>query len=132
MDFSLNNISWANLFVNGQNFISFSIMGMLIVFSGLSIISIYIVLLPKILDLPRLLRAEKERKKKKKEEIGSLPAQDQELLLAITVALHLDQTSSGSFQKITWKRYSAHESAWLTAGRLRGLAVRSHLPDRRS
>lgn len=132
MDFSLNNISWANLFVNGQNFISFSVMGMLIVFSGLSIISIYIVLLPKILNLPRLLRAEKERKKKKKEEIGSLPAQDQELLLAITVALHLDQTSSGSFQKITWKRYSAHESAWLTAGRLRGLAVRSHLPDRRS
>ena len=132
MDFSLNNISWDNLFVNGQNFISFSIMGMLIVFSGLSIISIYIVLLPKILNLPRLLRAEKERKKKKKEEIGSLPAQDQELLLAITVALHLDQTSSGSFQKITWKRYSAHESAWLTAGRLRGLAVRSHLPDRRS
>ncbi len=132
MDFSLNNISWDNLFVNGQNFISFSIMGMLIVFSGLSIISIYIVLLPKILALPRLLRAEKERKKKKKEEIGSLPAQDQELLLAITVALHLDQTSSGSFQKITWKRYSAHESAWLTAGRLRGLAVRSHLPDRRS
>ncbi len=62
MDFSLNNISWANLFVNGQNFISFSIMGMLIVFSGLSIISIYIVLLPKILGLPRLLRAEKERK----------------------------------------------------------------------
>jgi Na+-transporting methylmalonyl-CoA/oxaloacetate decarboxylase gamma subunit len=132
MDFSLNNISWDNLFVNGQNFISFSMMGMLIVFSGLSIISMYIVLLPKILDLPRLLRAEKERKKKKKEEIGSLPAQDQELLLAITVALHLDQTSSGSFQKITWKRYSAHESAWLTAGRLRGLAVRSHLPDRRS
>ena len=132
MDFSLNNISWDNLFVNGQNFISFSVMGMLIVFSGLSIISIYIVLLPKILNLPRLLRAEKERKKKKKEEIGSLPAQDQELLLAITVALHLDQTSSGSFQKITWKRYSAHESAWLTAGRLRGLAVRSHLPDRRS
>ena len=132
MDFSLNNISWDNLFVNGQNFISFSIMGMLIVFSGLSIISIYIVLLPKILDLPRLLRAEKEIKKKKKEEIGSLPAQDPELLLAITVALHLDQASSGSFQKITWKRYSAHESAWLTAGRLRGLAVRSHLPDRRS
>ena len=132
MDFSLSNISWDNLFENGHNYITFSIMGMLIVFSGLSIISIYIVLLPKILGLPRLLRAEKERKKKKKEKIESLPAQDQELLLAITVALHLDQTSSGSFQKITWKRYSAHESAWLTAGRLRGLAVRSHLPDRRS
>ena len=89
-------------------------------------------LLPKILDLPRLLRAEKERKKEKKEEIGSLPAQDQELLLAITVALHLDQTNSGSLDKITWKHFSDRESAWLTAGRMRGLAVRSHLPDRRS
>ncbi|MEN8232463.1 MAG: OadG family protein [Thermodesulfobacteriota bacterium] len=132
MDFSLSDISSANLFQNGQNFISFSIMGMLIVFAGLSIISIYIVLLPKILNLPKMLAAEKEIKKKKKEEIKSLPAQDSELLLAITVALHLDQTSSGSFQKITWQRNSAQESAWLTAGRVRSLAVRSHLPDRRS
>ena len=64
MDFSLSNISWANLFENGHNFLSFSIMGMLIVFSGLTIISIYIVLLPKILNLPNLLTAKKEIKKK--------------------------------------------------------------------
>jgi len=131
MDFSLSNINSANLFQNGQNFISFSIMGMMIVFAGLSIISIYIVLLPKILNLPKMFAAKKEIKKKKKEEIKFLPAQDSELLLAITVALHLDQTSS-SFQKITWKRSSDHESAWLTAGRVRSLAVRSHLPDHRS
>jgi Na+-transporting methylmalonyl-CoA/oxaloacetate decarboxylase gamma subunit len=132
MDFSLSNINSANLFQNGHNFISFSIMGMLIVFAGLSIISIYIVLLPKILGLPGMLAVKKEIKKKKKEEVEFIPAEDSELLLAITVALHLDQTSSGSFQKITWKRNSAHESAWLTAGRVRSLAVRSHLPDRRS
>ncbi len=132
MDFSLSNISSANLFQNGQNFISFSIMGMLIVFAGLSIISIYIVLLPKILDLPKMFAAKKEIKKKEKEEIEFPAAGDSELLLAITVALHLDQTSSGSFQKITWKRSSAHESAWLTAGRVGSLAVRSHLPDHRS
>jgi Na+-transporting methylmalonyl-CoA/oxaloacetate decarboxylase gamma subunit len=131
MGFSLSNISWANLFENGHNFISFSIMGILIVFSGLSIISIYIVLLPKILDLPKRLKAKKEIKKEKAE-TESLPAQDQELLLAITVALHLDQTNNGSFEKIAWKRYSDRESAWLTAARMRGLAVRSHLPDRRS
>jgi Na+-transporting methylmalonyl-CoA/oxaloacetate decarboxylase gamma subunit len=132
MDFSLSNINSANLFQNGHNFISFSIMGMLIVFAGLSIISIYIVLLPKILGLPGMLAVKKEIKKKKKEEVEFISAEDSELLLAITVALHLDQTSSGSFQKITWKRNSAHESAWLTAGRVRSLAVRSHLPDRRS
>jgi Na+-transporting methylmalonyl-CoA/oxaloacetate decarboxylase gamma subunit len=133
MDFSFSSINSANLFQNGQNFISFSIMGMMIVFGGLSIISIYIVLLPKILNLPKMFAAKKEiKKKKKEEEIKSPPARDSEILLAITVALHLDQTSSGSFQKITWKRDSAHESAWLTAGRVRSLAVRSHLPDRRS
>ena len=54
------------------------------------------------------------------------------LLLAIAVALHLDQTSGPGYEKITWPRYQAYESAWLTAGRMRGLAVRSHLPDRRS
>ena len=131
MDFSLSNISWDNLFVNGQNFISFSVMGMLIVFSGLSIISIYIVLLPKILSLPILLKTIKQAKKEKAE-IESIPAHDPELLLAITVALHLDQTDSGSYDKITWKPYSDHESAWLTAGRMRGLAVRSHMPDHRN
>ena len=131
MDFSLSDISWANLFENGQNFISFSIMGMLIVFAGLTIISIYIVLLPKILNLPKTFITKKETKKAKAEN-ASLPALDPEIMLAITVALHLDQTCSGNLGKITWKRYSKRESGWLTAGRMRGLAVRSHLPDRRS
>jgi Na+-transporting methylmalonyl-CoA/oxaloacetate decarboxylase gamma subunit len=131
MDFSLSNISWAHLFENGQNFINFSFMGMLIVFSGLSVISIYIVLLPKILNLPKLLKSKKQAKKEKKA-VGSLPAQDSELLLAITVALHLDQAGTGNYEKITWKRHEDRQSSWLTAGRMRGLAVRSHLPDRRS
>lgn len=131
MDFSLSNIGWDNLFVNGLNFVSFSIMGMLIVFTGLTVISIYIVLLPKILDIPNLLVAKKEAKKEKAED-KSHPEQDPELLLAITVALHIDQTKDGSLEKITWKRHITQESAWLTAGRVRSLAVRSHLPDRRS
>lgn len=127
MELSFDHISFSNLFTNGHNYITFSIMGMLIVFAGLSIISIYIMLMPKILGLPKLLKTKKE-----KTEIESLPAQNQELMLAITVALHLDQTNSGSFEKITWTRYSDRESAWLTAGRMRGLAVRSHLPDHKS
>ena len=124
MEFSFDHISFSNLFENGHNYITFSIMGMLIVFCGLSIISIYIVLLPKILNLPALVKIKKETE--------SLPAQDPELMLAITVALHLEQTGGRNYAKITWKRHEDQASSWLTAGRMRGLAVRSHLPDRRN
>ena len=128
MDFSFGHIGFSNLFENGHNYILFSIMGMLIVFAGLSFISIYITLLPKILNLPQKLEAEK----KSVPEAEAVDAEDYELLLAISVALHLDQASGSSNEKITWKRYEDRESAWLTAGRMRGLAVRSHLPDNRS
>ena len=126
MGFSIDHISFANLFENGHNYITFSIMGMLIVFAGLSLISVYIALLPKILNLPQLLKSNKEPP-----EIEPVDTKDFELLLAIAVALHLEQTSGADYEKITWKRYEDRESAWLTAGRMRGLAVRSHLPDRR-
>ena len=131
MGFSFDHISINNLFANGNNYITFSIMGMLIVFAGLAFISIYIMLLPKILNVPNLVRAGKKRKKETAEAVVT-ETKDSELLLAITVALHLDQIGGGSYEKITWKRYEDHESAWLTASRMRGLAVRSHLPDRRS
>jgi len=131
MGFSLDHISFANLFENGHNYITFSIMGMLIVFAGLTFISIYIALLPKILNLPQLLK-DGRKSKKGPPEIEPADTKDFELLLAIAVALHLEQTSGADYEKITWKRYEDRESAWLTAGRMRGLAVRSHLPDRRS
>ena len=124
MDFKFDHISWANLFENGHNYITFSIMGMLIVFAGLSFISLYITLLPKILNLPNLIKAGR-KEKKEKAEAELTDAKDSELLLAIAVALHLDQISS-SHEKITWKRSTDSDSSWLTAGRMRGLAVRSH------
>ncbi len=131
MGFSFDHISFANLFENGHNYITFSIMGMLIVFAGLSFISIYIMLLPKILNLPNLIKAGKKRKKE--EAVTELTAtKDSELLMAIAVALHLDQIDSGNYEKITWQRHEDRQSSWLTAGRMRGLAVRSHLPDHRS
>ena len=131
MDLTFDHISWSNLYANGNNYVAFSIMGMLIVFAGLSFISIYIMLLPKILDLPNRIKAGKNEKKEAGE-AELTDTKDSELLLAIAVALHLDQTGGGNYEKITWKRYEDHESAWLTASRMRGLAVRSHLPDRRS
>ena len=124
MGFSLSHISLDNLFNQGFNAIQFSIMGMLIVFGGLSIITIYIVLLPKILGLPGQLKSQRAFKKKTEEENAT--ADESELLLAITIALHLDQTRDGQNQKITWQRHETIDSAWRIAGRIRGLAVRGH------
>jgi len=131
MEFSLGNAGWHNLFENGHNFINFSMMGMLIVFIGLSVITIYILLLPRILDLPARFRAGKGNESAGGE-AGSGSAMDPELLLAIAVALHLEQTHTGSFEKITWQRTGEADSPWLTAGRMRSLEIRSHLPDHRS
>ena len=124
MGFSLSNISLDNLFNHGFNAIQFSIMGMLIVFGGLSIISIYIALLPKILGVPGQLKTKRAASKKTGDE--SPIADESEILLAITVALHLEQTRDGQNQKITWQRHNITDSAWRTAGRIRGLAVRGH------
>jgi Na+-transporting methylmalonyl-CoA/oxaloacetate decarboxylase gamma subunit len=130
MGFSFDHISLGNLFENGHNYIVFSIMGMLIVFAGLSLISLYITLLPRILVLFRLQKKESHGKSSKpgNEETD----REAEMLLAIAVALHLEQAGGSGYEKITWKRFEDRESAWLTAGRMRGLAVRSHLPDNRS
>jgi len=124
MEFSLSRMSLDNLFNHGFNAIQFSIMGMLIVFGGLSIISIYIMLLPKILGLPGYIKSKKVAEKEIEEE--SAAVDDSELLLAITIALHLDQTRGGQNQKITWPRHDTTDSAWCTAGRIRALAVRGH------
>ena len=124
MGFSFSNISLDNLFNHGFNAIQFSIMGMLIVFGGLSIISIYIALLPKILGVPSQLKTKRAAGKKAVE--GWTADDDSELLLAIAVALHLEQTRGGQNQKITWQRHNITDSAWRTAGRIRGLAVRGH------
>ena len=128
MGFSFDHISFNNLFANGHNYITFSIMGMLIVFAGLTFISLYITLLPKILDLPELIKAGK--KEKTAAELSD--TKDSELLLAVAVALPLEQNGGGTYAKITWKRHEDRVSPWLNAGRMRGLAVRSHLPDRRN
>jgi Na+-transporting methylmalonyl-CoA/oxaloacetate decarboxylase gamma subunit len=132
MDFRFDHIGLANLFENGHNYLTFSIMGMMIVFAGLAFISIYIVLLPKILNLPALIKEERKEKKEKKAVTDVTDKKNSELMLAIAVALHLDQTGGGNKEKITWNRREDSVSSWLTAGRMRGLAVRSHLPDRRS
>ena len=87
-------------------------------------LGIYIALLPKILGVPGQLKTKRAASKKTGDE--SPIADESEILLAITVALHLDQTRGGQNQKITWQRHETSDSAWRTAGRIRGLAIRGH------
>ena len=97
MGFSFDHAGIANLFGNGYNFITFSIMGMLIVFAGLSLISIYITLLPKLLNYHSRIKTEKEEK----QELSEIDSQDEsesELLLAVAVALHLDQANGSGLE----------------------------------
>ena len=128
MDFNLGKMGFSNLFIGDFNALKFSIIGMLIVFCGLAFISIYITLLPKILALSGG-KKKKAAKKKGKEENGKgspLP----EVLVAIAVAIHLDQTYADDNRRITWQRHGEPASPWQAAGRIRAIAVRSHLSSR--
>lgn len=127
---NFDQIRFANL-VNGDfNAVTFSILGMLIVFAGLTIISLYIVVLPKLLELPELLAGLTKTRRKTaagQDEGGEL---DMETLLAIAVALHFDQIYSDDNRRITWARHEPQESAWCATGRMNGLALRSQLTRR--
>lgn len=121
MNFSLNNISFSNLISPEFNAVIFSIFGITMVFAGLVVISIYITLLPKILALP----ARFKRKKTKVTEVNGAPEQD--ILLAIAVALHLRQEFPAENEKITWKSHGDIDSPWKISGRVHGLSARTHV-----
>ncbi|MEN8256383.1 MAG: OadG family protein [Thermodesulfobacteriota bacterium] len=120
MNFSLAEISFDNLITPEFNAVFFSIFGMIMVFAGLFVISIYIAVLPKLLALPSRL---KKRAVKNKEE--SEPV-EKDILLAIAVALHLQQDFPEENEKITWKSHGDLDSPWKISGRVHGLSVRSH------
>ncbi len=130
MNFSLANISFNNLVTPEFNAVIFSIFGMAMVFAGLVVISIYITLLPKILALPARLK--KKSAQVSQEESASV---EQDVLLAIAVAFHLQQDFPEENEKITWKSHGDLDSPWKISGRVHGLSVRSHagrtsLPNR--
>ena len=121
MNFSLANISLSNLITPEFNGVLFSIFGMAMVFSGLIVISIYIALLPRILALPAKL------KKKAGARQGEGASTEQDILLAIAVAFHLQQDFPEENEKITWKSHGDLESHWKISGRVHGLSVRTHV-----
>ena len=133
MDFNLNQIGLANLTPDGFNAVQFSIIGMLAVFCGLAVISLYIAVLPRLLLLFRSPRKTKKRSRAKRSKTAEIPKNNSnsiEIFIAIAAAMHLHRSSSETNQKITWQRYDAEDSPWQTAGKIRSVAVRSHLTKR--
>ncbi len=120
MNFSLANISFSNLISPEFNAVLFSIFGITMVFAGLVVISIYVSLLPKILALPA--RFKKKTATPKEEPASS----EQDILLAIAVAFHLQQEFPEENEKITWKSHGDMDSPWKISGRVHGLSVRTH------
>lgn len=127
MELHLGKMGFANLFHNGFNAIQFSFIGLLIIFGGLTLISLYIVLLPKLLPTSQKRGHKQDTDSPQEPEKAAIKT---EILLAIATAIHLDRIRQSDNWQITWPRHADDRSSWLTAGRIRQLAVRSHLPRR--
>ncbi len=116
-------ISFSNLVSPEFNAIYFSLFGMAMIFSGLVIISLYVVFLPKILRLPASLK--NNRRPKAEQRVEQDEAQkSEELLLAIATALYLHQDFPEEQERITFKSHGDLDSPWKISGRVRGLSMR--------
>jgi len=131
----MGTFSLQNIFTHGG--IAISITGMLIVFSGLLIISLYIRLLPKILTFLEKdnLRKKFKRAKKEPEPVSEAatpevlkkpekPADDiNEIMSVIGLVLHLEQKRvaalEGGNELITITRDYLQPSMWRSAGKMR-------------
>lgn len=109
------NFSWQNV-IDG-NGLGITITGMLIVFSGLLLISLFIAALPKLLAL-------KESKPEKKPTPINEPAEptEDEIMAVIALVLHLEtERSLGEGSRLTISRRK-RGSIWSSAGKMRSLS----------
>lgn len=119
MNLSLDKIGLSNFYIGDFNALSFSLCGLLVVFSGLLIISLYILMLPSLL---RLFARKKQRTSTVNKEQEQDIFAEKELLLAIATAFHLDQNFPEENQKITWKSHGDVDSPWQMSGKVHGLS----------
>lgn len=122
---NFNNIGVHNLYQEGFDAVQFSLLGMGLVFSGLIVIALYIIILPKILNFS--LKRKEPCIEEQLEEPLQPTAGQEEILLAIATALHLQQNFPEGSDRITWKSHGDMESPWLVSGRMHSLAIRKHL-----
>ncbi|MCK5882673.1 MAG: OadG family protein [Bacteriovoracaceae bacterium] len=126
------NISWDNLFIGDFNALTFSILGVSVVFSGLILISLYIAVLPKVLAF---FEIDHSKKNANSGMVNADPKEaesnDEEIMIAIALAIHMDQTYGEQNQKFTWDENAPSDRSWKQAMHGEVLASRQNLPLRR-
>ena len=113
-------LNWQNV-IDGHG-IAISITGMLIVFSGLTLISLFIVALPKILALGG---AEKKAAAAKAavESAASAEPTEEDIIAVLALVLHAElEHSLGEMTHLTISRQQRTGSVWASAGKMRSLS----------
>ncbi len=116
------HMSWQN--VLDGNGISITLTGMLIVFSGLLLISFFIARLPDILRVfDRLAALGKPREQPAMATTEEVQDDEAAIMAAIGLVLHMElERSAGDLQKITIDRSKQPQSTWTSAGKMRSLS----------
>jgi Na+-transporting methylmalonyl-CoA/oxaloacetate decarboxylase gamma subunit len=122
MDFSFIKVDFATINATGFDALHFSIIGMAIVFGGLTLLAAYTALLPIIMNgFSRLKNSLRSPFKNKQGNRDATDIIDNETLLAVATALHLYQFSDDDNRRITWKRHDVWDSSWQRAGRFEAM-----------
>ena len=120
------HVSWQNV-LDGQGF-AITLIGMVIVFSGLLLISLFIAQLPRMLDFFDRLTTRAARPEAPSEAVAervTVP-QGEEIMAAISLVVHMElERLTGESQKITILRRSGQGAIWASAGKVRSLSQRS-------
>jgi Na+-transporting methylmalonyl-CoA/oxaloacetate decarboxylase gamma subunit len=120
------HVSWQNV-LDGQGF-AITLIGMVIVFSGLLLISLFIAQLPRLLDFFDRLTTRTARPEAPSEAVAervTVP-QGEEIMAAISLVVHMElERLTGESQKITLLRRSGQGAIWASAGKVRSLSQRS-------
>jgi Na+-transporting methylmalonyl-CoA/oxaloacetate decarboxylase gamma subunit len=124
MDMSTIQINLKNLMpTEALNPFGVAGMGVLVVFLGLSLISLCILILPRVLAFFDKEAALPSAGLVKGEAPSAVDSTEKERLLAIATAVYLQQTDGDQGQKITWQRHGERGSAWQASGRMQNFTA---------
>lgn len=127
MDFRFIKLNFISPGINVTEAFNFSLLGMAVVFGGLTLIAIYISLLPVMLNFFSQLKNKLQKSGANKQNgAPDLDSIDDEALIAVATALHLYHFSSDDNRKITWKRHELWDSSWQRAGRFEAMNNQGH------
>lgn len=117
------SLNWDNVIAG--NGIGITITGMLIVFSGLALISFFISVLPRILEYRQSKQVGISESGSAQQEacVADQEPTEEELLAIISLVLHEEmERSLGEMSRLTIARQKQHASIWASAGRMRSLS----------